>query len=456
MRKTPKAKRLHSALPSLHPTSIIDTSTGEYVSTSVLQGKIHQLVTTVQAETGRLYLEHRERLFEVLGTYSGSPQPAEFARQKGFNASFVTTLPKGVKEKYRLNKLTQYKLIAETDSYVKNPTPNKREPTFSQTVNLGAIDRQMATLSRDGSELNLLWKCWDAEYYITFPLPSYVLNRNPAKYTLPVVHWDKKLGVYGFIFTMLEDPKQRKGTKHTVGIDLGRVKPYSMAVTNNKGERVASYDSSPRLNRFARKQERLWAEARFIKDKIQNRATHGLESPNHLVELERTRDKATRLTTTLAKQLGAEIAGKIAKHNSSLIHVEDLRWITGHSGSRIGNSKWAHSKQLIAIEHSTARIGYKTKRVNPRNTSQFCHKCGNPITHNTARRTVLCITCKSILDRDFNAAMNIAKNINKTSPHPASKKLNGDTLEIGVAQPSMEALLGTLDNNLLGIARKTT
>jgi transposase len=311
----------------------------------------------------------------------------------------------------------------------------------------------MATISLDGPELNLIWKCWDAEYYITFQLPSYVLARDIVKITLPLVRVNARTQRLEFIFTSVEKAKPRKGHKHSIGIDLGKIIPYSMAVANQNGSRVASYESSPRLTRLSRKRERLLTETENIKSKIKNRATRGLVSPSQELELERTTSKSTRLTKTISQQTGSEIARRLAKHNSNLIKVENLTWVSGSKNAKIGHSRWSHSQQQEAITHATKRIGYKTKKVSPRNTSQSCHGCKNTITHRKGR-TVWCAGCRTTLDRDFNAAMNIAKQL----IFPVSKKLNGDTTgNSGVTSSgSKEVLQEHLSLYCQTLTRKTT
>jgi len=439
-----KRNQIVSALSPLAPISILNIRTGEYESPEYLQEKISVLIEAVHAETQRAYITHESSLLASLAGYAGTPQPAEYARQAGYSTSLVESLPKTVKAKSRVEKLVQYKLVSETASYVLNPNPRKEPHTFSRTLNLGAVDKQMASLSLDGSELNLVWKCWDEEYYLTFQVPAYVLNRKLVKFSLPLIKQSKKTEQFEFIFSIVEETKTRKGYKHTAGIDLGIVKPYSMVVVNDEGQRVASYEASPRLVGVARKQQRLREEKHRIHQKIKNRATRGLESPDQQLELERVRDKSTRLTKTLALQVGAEIADRLAKHNGNLIQVENLKWLSGHQGSKIGYSRWAHSQQQEAIQHATSRIGYKMKRVNAKNTSQVCNKCGSTITHDTKKRTVWCAVCRSSLDRDFNAAMNIAKQ--KQTIFPASQKLNGGvTSRTDVtSKRSKEAFSGTI------------
>lgn len=129
--------------------------------------------------------------------------------------------------------------------------------------------------------------------------------------------------------------------------------------------------------------------------------------------------KLTRLKNAIAQQMGSEVSQKLAKHNLNTLNVENLTWVTG---KRYGG-RWNHSRQQETITHSLARVGIRVKKVNPKNTSQTCHKCGNQITHKTEARTVWCEECRTELNRDFNAAMNIAKK--NLTTYPVTKRDNG-------------------------------
>ena len=71
-------------------------------------------------------------------------------------------------------------------------------------------------------------------------------------------------------------------------------------------------------------------------------------------------------------------------------------------------SRWTHSKDQTAITHKLTRTGHKVRKVNPRDTSQLCNKCGTKIIHKKGTRQVVCSACSIVLDRDVNAAINIA------------------------------------------------
>lgn len=407
-----KRNQLISSLPTLlQPTLILDADTGEIVSFSEFQSSLSNLLQEVKTQTQSLYEKHKGEILEELKSYTGSPQPAEYARQHGYNYD-PTLLPKNVKAKYRINKLIQYKLVSETASYVLNPNPNKHEHSFSENINLGAVDKQMVSLSVDKNAriLTLLWQCWDREFLLEFTLPEYIFTkRNVSKWCLPLV------SLNGFKYSYVEEKNIRlKGAPHYAGTDYGRVEPYSTIVLNGNGGLVAQYRASGRLNQVNRKRERILQHKRDNCAKLNayenldpthtnpilNKKRNTLNLENKLLG-----GKAKRLGVTIANQTGAEIAHKLAKH-SQLTHItESLKWANG----RKYGSRFTHSALNQAVTHALDRKSIPTHYVSAKNNSQECCKCGIRITHNTKTRTIWCKECKLRLDRDYNACLNMIK-----------------------------------------------
>lgn len=395
-----------SALPALKPVLIIDTFTGEVLEPKVFHSDLEQLVTTIQEASRNFYAENKPEVVEKLQAYTGTPQPEAFARQAGWN--MARDLSKEVKAKSRVERLARYHLIQTVASHVLNLNPLKQEPSFSKTIVLGAIDSQMASMSLTSNQLVLTFKCWSREYELYFTLPAYVLKRNITKVSLPTIRFDKVKG-WVFNYTIQEKPVARPTGKHTAGVDLGRVEPFTMAIVNETGRRVAHYTSSGRLNHINRKREQLLIEKKHILNKIDSYSSLGLDTAVLKKEGNFKRSKITHLGVEVAKQVGSEITHKLTKHNVSVLHLENLKWATG---AKYG-SKWNHSMQQEAITHSLKRQGIATKKVNPKNTSQECFKCNTQLVHNARSRTVHCVECKSNLDRDLNASLNMAKDKNK-------------------------------------------
>jgi hypothetical protein len=404
-------KILTSSTPVLRPVSIYNSATGEAIPYSELQKKLDALGSLVQKEAQAILIRKWNQLVVDCKGYSKT-SPAEFARQKGYNPD-ITSFPAEVKAKSRVQKLIGHSLISTVAAHVANPNPRKQQPHIGKILNLGAGDKQLSSLSYDDGLLTLLFKCYDTEYLLEFQLPSFVTKRHIVKWCLPTIALSKEEMVFRFPYQ--EQVMTNKDNRLRAGIDIGRVEPYTLAVINSLGNRVAHYTSSKRLTSITRKRDRLLAEKRNILAKISVHNELGLDTQVLELEAIRKSDKAVRLGTNIEQLTGGEVARKLQKHQLRVLNMENLKWVTG---TKYG-SRWNHSKQQDSIQHALLRQGTRSQRINPKNTSQLCHNCDERLVHNAKNRTVWCAHCKTQLDRDYNAAMNIAKNKNKNAyPRP--------------------------------------
>lgn len=417
-----------SAIGAQRPILISDAKTGEIISIEEHDQIVLQLLNYVQKETNAYFNEHKNMLSELLVDYTGTPKAAEYARQKSIKFATRTD----ILAQSRVEKLIQQKLIGEVSSWVKNPNPRKQEPTFVPKIDLGAVDKQMAVLSYDKNtlELSLIWKVWDRELMIMFQLPDYLHSRKISKISLPRVQISKKTGNIIYLFAVEEIPAQRAKSKQKAGVDLGRTEPFTLAILTENNRRIADYHASGRVRALNKRRERILTEKKHILAKADAYVALGIDDAVLRTESQRKANKAKILGQEVAKQLAADLTKKLKKHEIDVLNIEDLRWATG---ARYG-SKWNHSQQQEAITHSVAREGIMTKKINPRNTSQTCHLCGSTVTHNSKTRVAKCSSCKEKFDRDFNAAINIAANINnKSHRFPNQQSRIGDDCSVALA-----------------------
>ena len=91
------------------------------------------------------------------------------------------------------------------------------------------------------------------------------------------------------------------------------------------------------------------------------------------------------------------------------IFVEDLRiqnMLKNHKLAKsISNASWYSFFQKL--EYKAANAGILFRKVQPHHTSQGCSGCGKTIKKTLAQRTHVCDSCGLVLDRDYNAAINI-------------------------------------------------
>ena len=413
--------KLISAIPPLMPTNVTDLTTGEVLAPHEWVQPVQALLEYVQQETKYLYATQYEKFERDVLVVDKLGSMNSFARQRGYKSRYKTNLTSRIKAQSRVNELVLHKFASETASHILNPNPKKQPPTYSLKLNLGAVDKQMVTLTIQNNVLLMIWKVWDHELLLEFTLPSYILKRNILKISLPTVEYQK--GNIVFIFTVQELPAVRPEGTHLAGLDLGRVEPYTIAVATPSGKRVAHYTTSPRLKQLNLKRENLLAEKKHILNKIKTYDALGLNTDLLVKEKQYKANKIKAIGLSLAQQLGAEVTQKLNKHKVSILNVENLKWATG---AKYG-SRWNHSQQQSSMEHALLRSGVKTKRVNPKNSSQNCYMCGSQVVHNAKRRTVYCAICKTELDRDFNAAMNIASD-NKR--YPTMNRVSGGNCSV--------------------------
>ena len=398
-------KRIITSTNPLYPVSVVDAKTGEVLSKTVYESKVKSLLEYVQKETQNLYTHEGERLIQEITETKRIGSPNSFARQRNYTSTYKS-LSLDILAKSRINELVLHKLVSEVSSYVRNPNPHKQPPSFPCSINLGAVDKQMAILSYDSvtKHLFLEWACWDSRLLFEFWLPEYILKKNIKKWSLPSVQFEK--GRLAFRFCVEEHSTPRPHpVREIAGLDLGLKQPYTIVVLNERGERTADYKSSKGLSSLSAKRSRLLRNKKNITQKIHTYKQLGLGVEVLEVEASRLAGKIHRLGLTIAQKMGNEIANKLNKHKINTLAVEDLSWVRG---AKYGG-KWNHSRQQEHITHSLNKKNIGVKKVNPKHSSNTCSKCGIFITHNSKKRTIHCRECKITLDRDYNAAINIIK-----------------------------------------------
>lgn len=395
-------RSLVSALPPLVPERIIDMATGELVEQSELDHCLVQLTAFVRTESAKLWAANKDTL-ELRLKASTAISPSEIGRQAGLSIE-IESLPREVKAKSRIGRLVLHETVTRAKSYYESSVTTKQEPTFSNGVNLGAADNRMVVVKTTGDMIELIFNCWDREFLLFFKMPDYIKNRNILKISSPFV---KQWGAsWGFIFNLFEIPDTPIiNNEYVIGIDLGRIEPYTVVVVHVKsGSRIAQYTASNRLRILISKRDRLNEELDCLRKKSLAYQSLGISHQALEFECSLTRNKCNHIVNQITWLIATEIETIARKFSARFVALENLSWVS----SKHGRSRWTHSKDQQAITHKIARTGFIAKKVDPKNTSQDCHKCGEKVTHKSGKRLVHCQGCSITLDRDLNAAHNIA------------------------------------------------
>ena|SRR5919199_60268 len=123
-----------------------------------------------------------------------------------------------------------------------------------------------------------------------------------------------------------------------------------------------------------------------------------------------------------------EHARRVARcviQSNDLVAYEDLRiknLVKNHCLAKsINDASWYQFRKWL--EHFGIKFGRITVAVNPAYTSQECSKCGTLLKKSLSMRTHVC-QCGFVLDRDWNAAINILRLALSTTGHVGTWVLN--------------------------------
>jgi putative transposase len=190
-----------------------------------------------------------------------------------------------------------------------------------------------------------------------------------------------------------------------IGVDLGR---SDIAVTSD-GDSWSGEDIKATRDRFAR-----------TRASLQSKATKGTRSTRRRCRkiLKRLSGRERRYQTNQNHVISKTLVTK-AKASKSSIALEDLTGIRERTNQqprskteRRRSNSWAFCQLQIFVIYKAIGAGVKVVMVNPRYTSQMCHKCLHihPVKGQSYRsgKRFKCGHCGFVGDADSNGSMNIA------------------------------------------------
>jgi len=147
-----------------------------------------------------------------------------------------------------------------------------------------------------------------------------------------------------------------------------------------------------------------------------------------------------------------KLSHRIAK-SYSFIAVENLNvksMLTNHwMAKSISDASW--SNFIRCLEYKAVTSGSKLVKVNPRNTSKTCSKCGTITEIPLSKREFLCPKCGFACHRDLNASINILKvgtdcaelNACEHNVRPSLGKAVVDEAGTIMTEPSTSSVIGS-------------
>ena len=207
------------------------------------------------------------------------------------------------------------------------------------------------------------------------------------------------------------EPKCNPNAKNILGVDIGDVKPYSAVILYpNKtvsSELLPSHQAfrlsekiSQLLSIVKQTSEKAKRVNAYITDDIWVRPETILKQENRIDYKNNVRSKITYLKETLVTQEAHELVALAWENNCKEIHIENLKW------AKDLRTYWNFADFRRRLEEIAEVYSIKIVLVNPAFTSVT-----HPITgeHGQKKNRDICFPSGEVFDRDYLAAINIAR-----------------------------------------------
>ena len=290
-----------------------------------------------------------------------------------------------------------YSAIARFYSSCKKSIPGKKGyPKFQKNCRSVEYKTSGWTLSPDRRSINFIDKkgigllklkgTWDLHYY----------QLNQIKRVRLVRRAD---GYYVQFLVSTENKVNVELTGKMIGLDVGLKEFY----TDSNGH------TEPNPKFYRKGEKRL----KFKQCRVSRKKKGSANRRKAINRLGRVHLKISRQREEHAKRVA-----RCVIQSNDLVAYEDLRiknLSKNHCLAKsINDAGWYQFRKWL--EHFGIKFGKITVAVNPALTSQECSSCGTIVKKSLSVRTHVC-KCGFVLDRDWNAAINILKLALSTTGH---------------------------------------
>lgn len=212
-----------------------------------------------------------------------------------------------------------------------------------------------------------------------------------------------------FFYLVVDMPVQIKDVDpaKVLGADIG-VK-CMIRYSDPKGVLKGSIGGDGELQRTRR---RMFAQRRELQAGLIH-ARGGRGRKHKLAPLDRLEKKEKNFASTFNHVYSKQLIDVCVKNRIGTINMEDLTGLNGKMTDKMLR-RWSYFDLQTKIEQKAKNVGIVVNWLNPRYTSQTCHKCGHCHEDNRKKRDTFACTNENCtifakrIDADLNAAINLA------------------------------------------------
>ncbi len=283
-----------------------------------------------------------------------------------------------------------YSAIARFYENCRKSVPGKKGyPRFKKNCRSVEYKTSGWTLSPDRRSINFIDKkgigklklkgTWDLNFYPLEQIKRIRLVRRADGYYVQ------------FLIRIESEKVDIEPTGRIVGLDVGLLEFY----TDSNGHT----ERNPKFYRIGEKR------LKFRQRRVSRKKKGSANRKRAINKLGRVHLKISRQREEHAKRVA-----RCVIQSNDLVAYEDLRiknLVKNHCLAKsINDAGWYQFRKWL--EYFGVKLGKVTIAVNPAYTSQKCSSCGSVVKKSLSMRTHAC-QCGFVLDRDWNAAINILK-----------------------------------------------
>ena len=335
-------------------------------------------------------------LFHVMSTHPKESKPEKIL---SYYRSTYPKAPQPTSGMVRAH-LRRYHVKGERRAYL---------PGVSANLNLAVCDTKFSPKSfRDENDpLSIVIQLRTPHYGLTsvhLRLPDNESRFGDGKVCRPTIRLNNK-GQMVFDLA-IEHEVDTQQTKKVVGVDLGKVEPFVATVINPETKyRSAPYHTNykRRLGSLVKKEQHRRDLSHYLYERADLCDSHNRNQHAQVLrtEAKHVSAKATRIKHEISQCIASQVV-EIADQNDAYVSLENLSWLDSQGG------RWPHAEIQSRIENTAKRYGLKVVKVNAKDTSRTCSRCGDWVSNNSKTRVGTCSVCGFLLNRDVSASREIA------------------------------------------------
>ena len=327
------------------------------------------------------------------------------------------------------DKLAQEKLYP-ANAYLETLATAKDMPVLPKRktfiLDFSVSDKQMFRVGKNSNayEIKIHRKKEVKDYnletgWISFEmfLPTYIRENFTGKTAKPQFYWDHNKEEFVCAIPC-EIKKLPNEYENVMGVDLGKIKVYSVTVVRKDDSISDEYVPTEELQNLVNKLKRMNQHINSVYEKRKRSSKYGNfteRQARRKLDYKRSKNKRTKLQLAIARLVAVEVINIAIKEQCKEIHLENLSWVKSSGG------KWNFSQVQTCIEEVAELFNIKVVKVCTKNSSKT-----NPITLEIGTISKRNVTFKNgqKVDRDQLAGLNLALREPKKRKQRKIKTLN--------------------------------